>query len=307
MPRTRYIAEMAPAPTPRCLRVAPRLDPARRTIWSCRSRSHSRRTVRTVPPGSRQLEAMSLADWERGAVIRDRPETMDQVRPLPDRPRNSPTASRSRRLLAGEPTGAAYSRASQRMTGTATRNESAIEVRRGCGPMTSSSASRRPNVRSFCLSSSASGWSDREARRHALELLARDLAEGRHEPRLVDQAADGLRVVGDRGAEGRELGRRRVPHPAADVDLARRQVEVAAAGCRSRRTRAGRPRRRLPPTGTTPRRWSCTGTCPWRSGRRGRSGTAIGSGRPRAGSSRRGTASSSATQSAASGSFSSRS
>ena len=113
------------------------------------------------------------------------------------------------------------------MTGTA-----ASKVRRSGpgarGENTSSSASRRPNVRSFCLSSSASGWSVGKPGGTRLS-FSPEIS-----PNVSTNRGSSIsrrtrrRVVGDGGAERRELGRRRVPHPAADVDLAGRHVEVAA-------------------------------------------------------------------------------
>src|SRR5256885_15824879 len=53
------------------------------------------------------------------------------------------------------------------------------------------------------------------------------------EGRIVYGLVDAARVVDDQPAEGVEPRLLRVPHPAADVDLARRKVEVAADAMRS--------------------------------------------------------------------------
>ena len=96
-----------------------------------------------------------------------------------------------------------------------------------------------------------------------------------------------------------------MPHPAAHEDLAGREVEVATASPLGGRARAIGPL--APRRGSSRRRSSCTATCPWRSGRRGRCGTASWAGSAESGMPAAANRSSSAVQSRSSGSFSSRS
>ena len=86
--------------------------------------------------------------------------------------------------------------------------------------------------------------------------------------------------------KGRGLG---LPRAAADEHVAGGEMEVAA---RARRPRASRPcpRSHLRPTGNPRRGSSCRATCPSRSGRRGRCGTATSRDRAAAGSRACGTA-----------------
>ena len=96
------------------------------------------------------------------------------------------------------------------------------------GENTSSSASRRPNVRSLCFSRSASGWSFGKPAGTRVSLSPEISPNVPLNPGSSSSRRTRRRVLGDGRAEGRELGRRRMPHPAADVDLAGRHVEVAA-------------------------------------------------------------------------------
>ena len=92
-----------------------------------------------------------------------------------------------------------------------------------------------------------------------------DVAERGHEAWIVDRPVDRRGIAGDHRPPGGEPGRLRMPHAAADVDLARLEVEVAAGPARP-----ASPRH----TGSWRSRTACTATCPSRSACRGRSGTA---------------------------------
>src|SRR5207253_9847996 len=68
----------------------------------------------------------------------------------------------------------------------------------------------------------------RRARRDALELLAVEAAEGSDEARILDRLVDFAPTVDHCFPPGDQQRRLRLPGPAADVHLARLEVEVSA-------------------------------------------------------------------------------
>ena len=96
------------------------------------------------------------------------------------------------------------------------------------GEVTSASDRRWPNVRSLCLSSSASGWSFGKPDGTRVNFSPPIWPNVATNPGSSMTVRGPLGVLGDGLPERRQLGRRRMPHPAPDVDLAGSQVEVAA-------------------------------------------------------------------------------